>query len=651
MDSKYFSAMVGTKMILAISLILQAGLSVAQEEHEQEWEQAASNLEAGTSLEWDYPGQQRFNINSITEDQLTSLQLLHPLQIKNFLWYRKTYGDFISLMELQAIPSWDIQTVHHLLPYFKLNTALPLAPELEQGFKEGTHRLLYRIASKWNTDSSRFIETSQLLNHRFQFRDLMQMGFTLEKDAGEKKIPDHASFYASIGNKGIIKKLMLGDFTVNMGQGLIHWQGYALGQSSNLVTGYRQGALFKPHTGTDENRFHRGLAISLQKNNWEFSGFVSSQKIDARLQSDSTEKLIWASSLQTSGLHRTAGELAGRKSLRWQSLGGRIRYLHQQHTSTLNFIYHDFGQPLIKESTPYNLHSMRGRVFPLLSFDHSFFSKWGFFFAESAVKPMESVAIIGGWMKSLDARFDLSLSGRMIRKNFAAFQSNSLTSSGESKDEKGVFVNFNFHPNPQHQLDGYWDQYQKIAPGFSIDGIQYGKTVSLQYKWIPQKKLEFYVRWTQGMKNQNERTAESKSNRLPFAEKDQWRSHFSCKPNMLWMIRIRNEWSRLKIPSKKTETGYLHYAEIIYAPPLKKISFSLRLSSFETGSYATRIYAYERDVLGYFSVPAHDGKGSRYYALVQYKLKKGHILAGKIMLDQRKGESQMNWRFQWIWEP
>ena len=641
----------GIKGILVAWMILITSISIAQEEHEQEWEQAAANLEAGTALEWDHPGQKSYNINTITDDQLISLHLLNPIQVKNFLWYREKYGDFLSLMELQAIPSWDLQTIHRLLPYFKLNTEQPLVPALQQRFKEGTHRLLYRTAGKWKRDSSRYIETSQLLNHRFQFRDLLQLGFTLEKDAGEKRTPDYLSFYAGISNRGILKKFLVGDFTVNMGQGLIHWQGYALGQSNNLMTGYRQGPLFRPHTGTDENRFHRGLAISFQKKNWEFSAFVSSQKIDARLTADSSGKRQWASTIQTSGLHRTSGELAGRKSLRWQSAGGRIKYLHGRYTASLNYIFHVFENPLIKEPTPYNLYDMKGKSFSMISLDHSMFSKWGFFFAESAFKPMESFALIAGWMKSLDAKFDISLSSRMITKKFASFQSNSLTSSGESKNEKGFFVNFNFHPSPQHQLDGFLDRYQKINPGYGIDGIQYGKSLSIQYKWLPKKKLEFYVRWTHSMNNQNRGATESKSNSLPFVETDRWRSHFSSKPDLVWTIRIRNEWTRVMIPSRSTETGQFHYAEIIYSPPLKKISISLRASQFETSGYTTRIYAYERDLLGYFSVPAHDGKGSRYYTLIQYKLQKGHTLSGKIIFDQRKGESQMNWRLQWIWEP
>ena len=344
------------------------------------------------------------------------------------------------------------------------------------------------------------------------------------------------------------------------------------------------------------------------------------------------------------------GELAGRKALRSQSLGARIRYQHQQFSSSLNYVLHSFGNPLLKESTPYNLHALKGSLIQLVSLDQSLFSKWGFFFAETALKPMESLAFISGWMKSLDTRFDLSVSGRVIGRQFNAFQSNSLTSSGESKEEKGIFINFNLHPNPQHQLDGYIDRFRRMDPGYGIDGIQYGSSFSLQYKWVPQKRLEYSIRWSHVNRNQNRETTANKTNGLPFVETDHWRTHFSLKLDLNWAIRVRNEWSRVIVPTKEAETGQLHYTEVIFAPPLKPFSMGLRASLFETGGYASRIYAYERDVLGYYSVPAHDGKGSRYYALLQYKLKNGHSLTGKMILDQRKGETQLNWRLQWIWE-
>ena len=627
-------------------------VSAQQEGHEEVWDQLSNDIQNEERIiDWDPPLTHHYPVNRITEWELMSLHVLTPLQIREFLSYRKKYGDFISLMELQAIPNWDLQTVRKMIPLFTLMMEQAMAPDMKQRIQEGKHRLLYRTGGKFKTDSAAWIESSHLLSHRYQFRDLLQLGFTAEKDAGENKTPDHLSFYAGLGKRGILKKLMIGDYTVNMGQGLIHWQGYALGQSNNLVSGFRQAPIFKPHTGTDENRFHRGLAISIQQKKWELSAFLSRQKIDAGKESDSSLNLQWVSSLRTSGLHRTASEISGKKSLLWQSAGGRIRYQDNRHTTSLNFIYHAFGDPIREQSTSKNDSLRMKKAFPLLSMDHQQFSRWGFFFGEIAWKPGNSFALLSGWMKSLDAKLDLALTGRLISRQFSAMHTNSLTASGEAEDERGAFLSINYHPRPQHQFDGYIDKYQRLGPVYGTDGIRYGKSQVIRYKWTPNKKVEWYLQWNQTWSNRNTSIPQQKTNALPFVTMDHWRTHFSLKIDMRWSIRIRNEWSQLLDPGRSAETGQLHYAEIISASPLKAFSFSLRGSFFETGGYATRIYAYERDLLGYFSVPAHDGRGSRIYALMQYQWKNGHSISWKLVFDQRKGETKTLWRMQWVWEP
>ena len=44
----------------------------------------------------------------------------------------------------------------------------------------------------------------------------------------------------------------------------------------------------------------------------------------------------------------------------------------------------------------------------------------------------------------------------------------------------------------------------------------------------------------------------------------------------------------------------------------------MRLSYFETGGYNSRLYAYESDVLYYFSIPVLYDKGYRYYFNINY---------------------------------
>lgn len=593
--------------------------------------------------------EKRYNINTITEEELQSIQLLHVLQIKEFIQYRKRFGDIISLMELQAVPLWDIITIRKLIPFLFINLENPLTPEIRQRLKEGKHRLLLRTGKNSNQQGPMQLKTNQLLSYRFNFNNLLQLGVTAEKDAGEHRIPDHLSAYVSLRNRGIIKNLLIGDFTVNMGQGLMHWQGYALGQSSNIISGFRQASLFKPHTGTDENRYHRGIGISMEKKRWEFSAFASLQKIDASMYSDSSGMNKWITSMPVSGLHRTESELKGRKSLQWFSTGGRVKYSSHKGSLAFNFLTHLFEYPIQKRSEPYNAYAMRGKTFSMASIEHSSFTNFGFFYGEIAMQRDKSIALLQGWMKSLDTKLDLSLSGRWISKAYNTFQSNSLTSSGEAEDEKGIAVILNYHPHPRYQMELFADRSRRDGITYTTDGIQYGINHGLLFKWMPNKKTEYYIRWGHSTRNQNFLKEEEKTNALPWAISDHWRCHFSSSLNRSWTIRIRNEWNQSGILFQENQTGFLHYTEVIYKPMLTPFSFSFRSTWYETGGYASRIYAYERDLYGYYAVPSHAGKGSRYYLLMQYKWKQMAISA-KIIHIQSNGSGQWQWRTQILWD-
>jgi hypothetical protein len=62
----------------------------------------------------------KFNINLVTESELYSIQILTPMQITQFINYRKLMGAFISLLEVQAIPYWDAMTAKKIIPFFRI---------------------------------------------------------------------------------------------------------------------------------------------------------------------------------------------------------------------------------------------------------------------------------------------------------------------------------------------------------------------------------------------------------------------------------------------------------------------------------------------------------------------------------------------------
>ena len=617
-----------------LALMITCSTTLAQEEAMEEMAETAVDHEPQQDINEMHGVEfsHKYNINSITEAMLENLFFLKPAQIKQFLLYRKNFGDFISLMELQAVPEWDAFTIRKILPMLTLETELPLVPALKQRIKEGGHRMLYRTGGQSN--SSTGIEDTlkhqykQLLSYRFSFRDLLRWGITVEKDAGEKSFSDHLSLFASISKKGILKNMVLGDYTVNMGQGLIHWQGYALGRSSNMMSCFRQGELFRPHSGTDENRFCRGIAVQLQKNAIELAAFVSYKKIDANIITDTASNKAWASSMLLSGLHRTKNELNDKKALQTFMAGANLKVNTKFGKTSLNIIHTGFDHPIKKRDEPYNRFAISGNQWQNASIDHSISTRVGFLFGEMAVDKQANKAIIMGLIKSLGAKLDVAFLYRNMGVKFRSLASNVFSESQEAGNETGYFFNINYTPSPPHRFEIFTDQYQQHWPTFSTPGKKIGNIYSFQYTYRPNKKTEVYGR------------IQTDNNSLKL------RIHASFMPIPALTCRLRNEMISIASALGKTERGQLTYAELIYKPALQPFSAAVRCSFYDTEGYATRIYAYERDLPAYYAVPPHYGEGTKSYIIVQYKWRKSLQCAGKWSMDKRKQE----WRVQVIWQ-
>ena len=113
--------------------------------------------------------------------------------------------------------------------------------------------------------SAKYLGSPQnlLLKFQYNYGRLLQFGWLAEKDAGEQwmfaKGLDFFSFHFFARDLGPIKKLALGDFQVNMGQGLIQWQGMSIKKSANVLFVKKQEEVIRPYRSAGEINFHRGL--------------------------------------------------------------------------------------------------------------------------------------------------------------------------------------------------------------------------------------------------------------------------------------------------------------------------------------------------------------------------------------------------------
>lgn len=649
-----------------ILLLIASQFAQAQEEIENEIEQLAINSTEQTNDPIEslpIEKQLKFNINTVTAEELSALMILKPQEIDAFIQHRKLYGKFINLLELQAIDKWDITIIKKTLPFLYFSTSSDKI-NVKHSIAEGKHILLYRTGGKSNSYTSKeswITKNRQLLNYKFKYKDLFQTGLMVEKDAGESNILDHYGLFVHLKNRGNMKDLLIGDFNINMGQGLIHWQGYAFGRSSNLLGGYRQGYFIQPHTGTDENRFHRGIAIRFKKGKLELGGFAGRMKIDANVIKDSIMNQSSVSSLLLSGLHRNEAEKADKNALTKISWGGKLKLHLTKGAVSLNFMQTRFSIPIQKRALPYNQFAIAGKRWNNISIDFAMPTKIGFLFSELGFDHQFDHALNIGLLKSLDPKLDISIIYRNMSPKYRAFESNCISSNSEAGNETGLLFSINLALPAKHSIEGFVDYYKNHWPGYTSDRPEIGNLFSIQYNWKPNKKTEISTRYQIEKRTGNQGYENNHTNQIGETNIHRWRTHISFTPIESFTIRWRNEIVKVKEDHTSLSTGQLSYLEFIFKPLAEPLSISLRYTFFSTDNYASRIYAYERDLSSFYSIPAHFNQGSRTYLLLQYNYKKAVKIQAKIIGDQRSEKNNVlsfyqlpvrnkEWRLQIIWE-
>ena len=84
-----------------------------------------------------YLRKEPLNLNTATADDLQVFYFLTDLQIQNLIQYRNNLGNFISIYELQAVPTWDVATIYKILPFISIERKLELKEELFSRLRNG----------------------------------------------------------------------------------------------------------------------------------------------------------------------------------------------------------------------------------------------------------------------------------------------------------------------------------------------------------------------------------------------------------------------------------------------------------------------------------------------------------------------------------
>jgi hypothetical protein len=589
------------------------------------------------------------DLNTADEATLKELLLLNPIQIQNLIFYRNLFGKFISIYELQAVPAWDIATIKKLQPYIIVSDKINVFASIRPRLNNGTHSILIRAAQVLErskgyipdsaaTNNYQGSQQKLLLRYKYAYKNILQYGIVAEKDAGEaffkggqKQGFDYYSAHFFVRNLGVIKALALGDFTVNFGQGLTSWQSLAFKKGPDVMNLKRQGPVLRPYNSAGEINFHRGIGITLAKRNWEATLFASYKKVDANLVPDTlSSNSDFVSSLQTSGYHRTANEVADKGIQRQLAFGGNISYQYKKWHVGISAVQYRLKLPLIKGDEPYNKYALSGTSFGNYSVDYSFTRRNIHFFGEAAVTNKFDKAFINGMLISAANTVDVSLLYRNIEKSYQSLYTNAFTESTYPTNEKGLYGGISVRPFAQLRIDAYVDHFKFPWLKYRVDRPSEGSDFFVQLTYTPNKQLEIYTRYHSGAKAINLNPDDLTLPPVPLQPRQNWRINTGYKINQAITLRNRVEMVWFDKKDAVGEKGFLLYFDILFKPVLRPFSAGLRMQYFETDGYNSRLYAYENDVLYSFSIPVFYDKGYRYYFNFNYDVNKKLVFWGRV---------------------
>ena len=608
--------------------------------------------------------QHPLNLNEATLEDLRNLFMLSERQISNLLRYRELYGNLLTLYELQVVPAWDKATIQKVLPFVTVAPRQEGKPSWQQRWWEAEKVWLTRTEMTLEEKkgymlpdtlsngerSSRYAGSPYKAYSRFRISRAkdFSFGMTIENDAGEpwqwnteqkQYGPDFLSFHAFLENEKKLKRVAVGDYTLQWGQGLLFGGGFSLGKGTETVRAVsRNNGGVRPYASVLESGFLRGVAatygfsVGKKEAVLDITTFYSRHLQDGKVPGDTLDfdpDSFYSNLLQT-GLHRTPSEISAKNQLTEQTAGANLLFKSSNRNlqAGLTVAHTQFDMPLRKADRPYNRFEFSGDQNYNVGAFAEYVWKNARFFGEVAQSKSGGVGAISGFTAPVAHWMEFAFLVRHYDKNFHSFYGNAFGENSRNINEQGVYWGVKLYPFKHTTFSAYFDKFKFPWLKYRIDAPSEG------YEWVgkltyaPTRQAALYVQYREEQKGANVKQDDEllKLNAVMQATKRSYWLGLQYEPAGYVYLKSRVQFSSYMLNNEQT-TGYALAQDA--GLNFQKFRMSTNIALFDA-DYNNRQYVYERDVLYAFSIPAYQGRGIRTYLLLQYKLNRNLSFWGRI---------------------
>jgi hypothetical protein len=610
------------------------------------------------------------DLNSDDVVRLVELHLISAFQLEEVKKYRRYYGDFMFMDELEMVEGFDEMTLSIIRPLVMIETNKNKNKlSFRNMARYGKHQLLGRYEQVLEKQqgylpiddsallakpNSRYLGCPQKLQFRYNYnyRNRIRAGFVVEKDAGEMFFTDKVSdtikallgknyrrgfdfigFHLYAKDLGIVKAAVLGDYQLSFGQGLTMWSGMSFGKAGAGSSVMKQARGIAPKASASEYGFMRGAAVTLGAGPFSGTVFYSHRWVDANVAvADSIEnEAELVSSLQETGYHRTISELLDRHAIRQQVVGGHLTYAIA-HFEVGYTAYHTWlSTPLELRPSHYNQYYFQGKSLTNQGVDFKFVKGKYAVFGEMAMslnfdstnlaqtqRPWALAGLVGLTVKPA-GYLNFTVMYRDYGRAYQNLLSNAFGEGSRNQGQRGVYLGVEVAPAPYWTILAYADQFQFTWLTSTVNSPSRGHDYYLRVNHSFNRRTSAYLQFRSKTKMKNSTDAEVFSHYPIFYTKNTVRFNINYQ---VWDLHFGNkaEYAHYRNEDGTNQHGYFLCQDIAYKPENLPFSLTFRYAIFDAKDYNARVYAYENDVLYSFSVPAMYGKGMRFYLLGKVKL-------------------------------
>ncbi len=578
------------------------------------------------------------DLNKGDANLLYNLYILSEEQIQNLMLHLQKYGPMASIYELQAVKGFDSETIRKVLPFVKVGTAEKF--KLSDIIHNDNQYLITRYERTLESRRGFLNIDGQdpafagsrdkvYLRYRNNISGKFSLGFTLEKDAGEQFIwePgtrrygfDFHSFHFQYFPGGRVKRITIGDFQVQSGQGLVFGGGFFLGKSAETINTVRRAQVgVLPYTSVLESGFFRGGAVTVGINkNLDLTTFYSNNRISASIQQDAGSDTDFFSSIRLTGLHRTNNELSGRRAVEEMASGANLHYQNQKTTfqAGLNYLYNSFEMPFVRTPNRINQFEFSGTTNQNFSAYYRYLIKNINLFGESAVSASGGLAHTHGMTASLTEGLDWAMLYRSYSRNYHSFYGNAFGESSRNINETGLYWALRYRWDKKWSAQAYYDYFSFPWSRFRAERPGHGHEYLVRINYRHDRNTWIFLQIRSKTRPRNELMPGEHLFRLTPGERQVMTLNMDYPVKEGLLLKTRIQASRF-IHGANTTKGFALIQDANWR--FRNFRISGRTALFNTDDFDNAIYVFERNALYAFALPPYSGVGIRQYILIQYR--------------------------------